>query len=311
MDNQKHQQMLSIISNSEKNAWVIDEILPENFLFDTSKQFIPMIIPPGGNELSKFTASEVTLISQLHAIEYTRLIHLVEEFIVDIALVELKGKTERDPVEVRMLSRFIDEEVKHQLMFNRFGNILKKQINDSIKIPSNEISFSKKVMTKHPLSVWLLALHGEITTHFHYTDIFKLSLGVEPKFVELLKYHWMEESQHVRVDIIEMNNILLSMSEEQKKIALNDYIELLVELDKEMFNSADILIQNFQICTGSKSEQVGSKDLLKNFLVRTLRNFLVYVAFRHPTVLNTIKLLDKNFNPKIIQDRIESQALVG
>lgn len=311
MEDQKRQQMLSIISNSEKNAWVIDEILPESFLFDVSKQFIPMLIPPGGNELSKFTAQEVTLISQLHAIEYTRLIHLVEEFIVDIALVELRRNTERDPVEVRMLSRFVDEEVKHQLMFNRFGNILRKQINESIKIPSLEIQFSKKVMSKHPLSIWLLALHGEITTHFHYTDIFKLNMGMEPKFVELLKFHWLEESQHVRVDLIEMNKMLATMSEEDKKTALNDYIDLLLELDKEMFSSADILIENFRICTGSKSDQVGSSDHLRNFLVRTLRNFLVYVAFRHPTVLNTIKLLDKNFNPKIIQDRIESQALAG
>lgn len=308
MDAKRLQTINSIITNSEKNAWVIDELLPEDYQFDLTKQFIPMQSGGGVNELSYFNPDEILLISQLHAIEYTRLIHVVEEFIVDIALAQLRPNVPRELNHTRMLSRFIDEELKHQIMFTRFGENIKKRLSDKIIIPDVSSDFSKIVMKKHPLSVWLLTLHAEITTHFHYTDIFKSNQNIEPKFLEILKNHWMEESQHVRVDTFEMNDLLLNMSEAEKKLAMKDYVDLLLALDGAVRDSANVLIENMVICGGTKVRAQNLDVKLNAFLVRTLRNFLVYVAFKHPTVISMIKQIDPSFDSSMVQKLIEEKA---
>lgn len=299
------------IKNSEKSSWILDEVLPENTVLDLTKQFIPMSPAHGANELSSFSPEEILLISRLHASGYTYLIHIVEEYIVDLVSKQFADPEKMESLRVRALSRFLDEEVKHQQLFARFNDILKKQMQTKILVQDTGHQFSKKILSHRPLSIWLLTLHTEVMTHYHYTDIFKVSAQIEPQFINVLKQHWLEESQHVKIDRLEIQGHIQKSSPEELALVVSDYFQLLKYVDHELHISAQILIENFKAISGSSLDGFREKRL-RSFLIRVLRNFMIYAGVKHPTFIEAFKAMGIGAENQLmnVQNILEAQAPV-
>lgn len=300
-------QYVGAIQVSEKNSWILDDILSEGHQLDLSKQFIPL----GGPELNDLSNEEKLLLSQLMAGSYTYIIQIVEEFIVDLVMKQFSPQLTEDQHRTRALARFLDEEVKHQQLFTRFNQVLSNNLKTKIELPNNGLLFSKKVLEKSPLSVWLLTLQAEVMTHYHYTEIFRSNQEVDPKFVEILKFHWIEESQHVRIDLLEVERLAMKMSEAERMVAANDFIDLLRLIDNELNVATDLLLQNFKALTSGHGRKI-NEEKLRPYLLKLFRHFLIYAGLSHPSIIKAMKLLDVGLEKKFALSRslIEDQSPV-
>lgn len=291
---------ISCVKSSEKSAWVLDEILPESHQFDMSRHMIPLT---GGNgPLKAFSPDEIRLLSHLLAGSYTYLIDIIEEFIVDLVTREISSGQQEKPeaYRLRAISRFLDEELKHQQLFQRFNENLARTLGTKLVFPDTRREFSSAVMKKSPLSIWMLTLQAELLTQNHYNDIFKSSVGCEPKFVEMLKFHWLEEAQHVRIDLLEVDLLVKRYSQRDLEMAFSDFVDLQKRVDEELFHAAIALIENFRKISGRSLDNNLDAEL-GGFLVGVFRSFLINSGVMHPVILKSVKAWNLGLDTKLFQ----------
>jgi len=87
------------------------------------------------------------------------------------------------------------------------------------------------ILGKSPIAAMLVTLHLEIMTQAHYVECVKDDSDIDPFFTKLLRFHWLEESQHVRIDALELDKLLSSATPEMLSRAFDDYLSLIDAFD--------------------------------------------------------------------------------
>src|SRR5262249_6660631 len=109
------------IDNSERVAWAVNDVLSASF--DFKKRFLPETLAQV-NDLAGLSADEKLLLNQIRALTYAHLFGFVEEFIVREVMVLASRYSAEQAVERRALLRFAEEEVKHQILFERVKTLV-------------------------------------------------------------------------------------------------------------------------------------------------------------------------------------------
>ena len=79
------------------------------------------------------------------------------------------------------------------------------------------------ILSKSPIAVMLVTCHLELMTLQHYTECVREDDAVDPLFQRLLKCHRLEESQHARIDALEL--ACRPSRLEQIAVAIDEYLE--------------------------------------------------------------------------------------
>lgn len=213
------------IDNSERVAWTINGVLSAGF--DFQRRFLPETLAQV-NGLQELSVSEKLLLNQIRALTYAHLFGFVEEFIIrEVMLLASRYSSDR-AVERRALLRFAEEEVKHQLLFEKVKAGLLEKLGDCGLVPGAD-AVAGVVLAKSELCVLLLTTMLELMTQHHYTDIFRSNEereSLDPTFVKIFKSHWIEESQHVRLDELEIDRNVATTSEVDRETAIDELLEI-------------------------------------------------------------------------------------
>jgi hypothetical protein len=133
-----------------------------------------------------------------------------EEFI-PVQMAEVAGRDWHDDrARLRGLLRFGEEEMKHQQLFRRTEEVLEASCGhtfgryfdtDKVRLTS----FVEAVLAYPLLPRFLLLAAFKLGTQRHYVESVRTPNGAasDPLYVDVLKHHWIEESQHVKLDILE------------------------------------------------------------------------------------------------------------
>src|SRR4030095_8849481 len=105
-----------------------------------------------------------------------------------------------DSDQVRALLGFAAEEAKHIDLFRRFRAESEGGFGTRCQVIGPPDSVAKAVLGHSPLAVALTILHIEWMTQRHWLESVKENQELDPQFKSLLKHHWMEESQHAKLD---------------------------------------------------------------------------------------------------------------
>src|SRR5262249_52334230 len=142
-----------------------------------------------------------------------------------------RAQLDRDEYLVRALLDFAGEEAKHIHLFRRFREQFDSGFGVECEMigPASEIG--KAILSHSELSVALTILGGEWMTQLHYIDSVQDDRDLDPLFKSLLKHHWMEEAQHVKLDTLMVDGLGWGSSEEELESALNEYVEISNFLD--------------------------------------------------------------------------------
>jgi hypothetical protein len=287
----------SCIQNSEKVAWRLDDVMPPGTRLDFQKAFLPEALA-GAERLPFLSDEEHRTLNQISGHAYVNLFAFVEEYILALAVQLAQAELFGDHLAIRALVRFADEEVKHQQLFHRYMAAFREGFGAPCEVLSSAASVAGVILGKSPISVLLTTLHIELMTQAHYVESVRGNDVIDPLFATMLHHHWLEESQHARIDALELDKLLDQSNPEQIVRGLDDYFWILDAFDGLLKQQAEMDVKaigaryNREFSEEERAKILGSQHqgYRNTFLLAGMNNkmFREIVARIHPDALGRV-----------------------
>lgn len=271
---------------SQRNNWRIEDIIGDDKPLDFGKPFMPESLAQV-EELSFLNADEKRILNQIRGNAYLRIFGLVEEFILPFVLDHVRPSLDVDDYRVRAFLQFASEEAKHIQLFKRFADEFEKGFGTDCAIIGPPAEVAKAVLSHQPLAVALIILHIEWMTQRHYIESIKDNQMLDAQFKSLLRYHWMEEAQHAKLDVLMIKAIADNMSDEEIEKAVDEYLEIGGFLDTGLRQQMLFDLDAFERATGCKLNDSGRKKFIT---VQQQANRWTYLGtgMTHPKFLEVV-----------------------
>jgi hypothetical protein len=116
-------------------------------------------------------------------------------------------------------------------MFRRIEQLAGEQMAAGYAFLPEPNEVAKVVLSKSTWAVLALTLALELTSKVHYRQSLDWNDNASPLFKDVLRYHWLEESQHVLMDQLEWERHDKTISLEARDQAVDELIELVNAVD--------------------------------------------------------------------------------
>ena len=251
------------LSSSRRAQWQLDDVLREDQELDFSRNFLPESLARTG-ALSGLNSFEQKTLNQIAAHEYLVMFGVVEEFILPFLLDHARPHLMDDDWRVRALLNFASEEAKHIHLFKRFHAAFVRGFPVECQMIGPSEAIGAEVLRHDPLAVALVILMIEWMTQQHYLGSIKDDGDLDPLFKSLMKHHWMEESQHAKLDTLIVDALAEGRTEDEIQSAIDEFFEIGAFLDD-----------------GLKAQAAFNLDALEKVLGRKLENRAEIEAQQH------------------------------
>lgn len=292
-----HSSYSHCIEASERVAWKLDEIFPRDARIDFEKSFLPNTMF-AGETLDFLSESERRTLNQICANGYCYFFYFVETYIITLAMKHAEAELYGDEINLRAMLRFAEEEVKHQQMFLRFSELFEREFGSHCELVESPQTAATVILGKSPMAVLLITLHIELVTQAHYVGCIRDSENTDGLFRNLFKYHWIEEAQHAKLDILELVKLHAFADEKQIQSAIDDYFSILATFNELFAAQAKLDAQSFERAVGrafssaelnaieASQHKSYRRIFLRDALTHTL--FLEFLAEYFPNALKRV-----------------------
>ena len=252
----------AILAASNRAAWQIDDVIAADAALDFTRPFMPENLARTAR-LPMLRPDERLTLNHIRAHEYLSLFGLVEEFILPFVLDHVRdGLPGNDEVQVQAMLGFASEEAKHIQLFKRFEQTFKRGFATPCEMIGPPEAVAKVVLSESPLSVALFILMIEWMTQSHYVDSVKDDGGLEPLFAGLLRYHWMEEAQHAKLDTLMVEALADGKSEAELHAAVDGFLNIVGFFDTGCLQQAKFNLDALEAVHGAKANEADRQELL-------------------------------------------------
>lgn len=276
------------LDNSQKVSWREDDILAGKN-FDFSKRFLPNKLT-GVDEIGCLNDNEKRQLNQIMGNGYCHIFAFVEEFIVPTITEEAMKDAYGDEVRIRSLLRFAEEELKHQELFRKSVDLFGKGFGTECGLIPGREEVAKVVRSKSKLAVLLLTTVIEWFTQLHYIEHVQDDSGLDGLFRDLLRYHWMEESQHAKLDTLLIGEVAEELTLEQRETAIDEVIELGGAIDGLLAQQIGMNIDALEKATG-RTFTAAEKEEITASTQRAWRWTFLVSGLSHPNVVKAVSEL--------------------
>ena len=277
----------SALATSERIGWKVDDIIGGDKRLDFSKPFMPESLAQV-KKLSFLTPEEQRTLNQIRGHEYLAMFGLVEEFILPYVVDHARPQLSGDDYRVRALLQFAGEEAKHIHLFKRFRQEFEDGFGSKCDFIGPAEDVKRFVLSHSPLGVGIAILHIEWMTLRHYIEGVKDNQNLDPQFKSLLKHHWLEESQHTKLDTLIVESVVRDATTKEIDSAFEEYGVIGMFLDNGIKQQAEFNVESFVEATGrnlSKSE----REEMINAVVKGMRWTYLGTGMTHPNFLATVE----------------------
>jgi len=276
----------SVLTDSLKVSWRVEDLIGEDKPLDFSRPFLPESLV-GVSGIRCLSEAEKLTLNQIRGNSYLYLFGFVEEFILPFVMDHARKHVHGDTHELRALLTFAEEEAKHMHLFKRFAEAFAR----GFPTPCGAIGPAKEVaaaVLKHsPLGVALVTLHLEWLTLRHYMESVRTDEQLDPQFCSLLRHHWMEESQHAKLDTLMVEEIAAALSPEQVQQGINDYLSIGKMLDDGLAAQAQLDLESLEKAT-RRSFSAEEKAEILAAQQRSYRHAFLGMGMTHPNFVKTL-----------------------
>jgi len=234
---------------SNKINWQVEDLIGGDKRLDFSKPFLPESLARI-EPLAFLGSAERLVLNQIRGHEYLYTFGLVEEFILPFVLDHARSMLHGNDARIRALLNFAGEEAKHIDLFKRFREEFLRSFGHSCEVIGPPEAIAQAILSKQPLAVALVILHIEWMTQLHYMDSVADDQSLDPQFKSLLKHHWMEESQHAKLDTLMIQAISEACSDKERSEAIDGYLEIGGMLDAGLMQQVQFDFESFKRATG-------------------------------------------------------------
>ena len=236
---------------SVKVNWKLEDIIGGDKKLDFTKRFMPEALARV-EELDFLNDHEKMVLNQIKGNTYLSIFGIVEEFIVPFVIDHVRPSLSEDDYRVRALLQFVGEEVKHIQLFKLFCDEFRENFGSKCNVIGPAADIGKAVLAHDPLSVALVILMIEWTTQSHYIDSIKDDNQLDPLFKSLLRNHWMEESQHAKLDTRMVEYLAEGLTTEQVEKAVDGFFAIGGLLDAGLKQQTEFELEALELATGRK-----------------------------------------------------------
>ena len=279
----------SALAASERIGWKVEDLIGGEKRLDFTKPFMPESLAQV-KQLAFLTPEEQLTLNQIRGHEYLSMFGLVEEFILPYVVDHARPKLSGDDYRVRALLQFAGEEAKHIHLFKRFRQEFENGFGSKCDFIGPAEDVSRFVLSHSPLGVGLAILHIEWITLRHYIEGVRDNQGLDPQFKSLLKHHWMEESQHTKLDTLMVEEIVASASSEEIEEAFKEYADIGGFLDNGIRQQAELDVESFVTATGRNLSKREREELAAAVL-KGMRWTYLGTGMTHPNFLATVEAI--------------------
>ncbi|HEX9822185.1 MAG TPA: diiron oxygenase [Methylomirabilota bacterium] len=234
------------LQKSYRVNWKISDVIGGRH-FDPSRRWLPAQLS-GADRIACLAPAEKLKLSQVEMGAYAHLFGYVEEFIAPkmVALARDFELDNRDAFDA--LTNFAAEEVKHMTLFREIRAGVDAAVGFPLALLPGAADVARTVLSKHTGAVLLLTAAIEWFTQRHYLTCFENDESLDPFTRHIFRSHWLEESQHARIDHLETLRAFRHMTEADKDRAVDDLIDLVGAVDGLLQTQAGLDVQNLQAC---------------------------------------------------------------
>ena len=292
-----------VLFNSKRVAWQEDDVL-NGRRFDLSKRFLPNRLS-GVDEIDCLSEEEKRKLNQIMGNAYCHIFAFVEEFIVPTVTEEALNDPYGDETRQRSLVRFSEEELKHQELFRRSIALFNEQFGLTPQLIPGREEVAAVVRSKSRLAVLLLMDVIEWFTQVHYTEHVLDKTELDGLFRDLLKYHWLDEAQHAKIDTMLIAEMVEEMTMEERVAAINEVLELGGAIDGLLQQQIGMNIDALKVATGRAFTERERAEISAKTLRAWRWTFLVS-GLEHSNVVRLVEEITHEGAAKI---RSVAQAL--
>ena len=284
---------------SERIGWRVEDIIGGDKRLDFSKPFMPESLAQV-RKLSFLSAEEQRTLNQIRGHEYLAMFGLVEEFILPYVVDHARPQLSGDDYRVRALLQFAGEEAKHIHLFKSFRREFEAGFGSKCEFIGPAEDVRKFVLSHGPLGVGIAILHIEWMTLRHYIEAVKDNQELDPQFKSMLKHHWLEESQHTKLDTLVVEELAANASESEIELAFQEYGEIGAFLDQGIQRQTEFDVESFMQASGRKLSR-NEREQMSQAVLKGMRWTYLGTGMTHPNFLDTVQSIKPEARVQIEQ----------
>ena len=146
------------------------------------------------------------------------------------------------------------------------------------------------MLSHSPLGVGIAVLHIEWITLRHYLDSVRDNQELDPQFKSLLKHHWLEESQHTKIDTLIVEEMASSATRDEIDLAFEEYGKIGAFIDQGLQQQSEFEVAAFEQASGRKLSSHERKEMFEAVL-KGMRWTYLGTGMTHPNFLASVEAI--------------------
>jgi hypothetical protein len=250
-----------LLDTSRRVNWRLEDLVGEGRRLDFTRPFLPETFAQT-QPLGFLSPAEKLKLNQIRARGYLALFELVEAFIVPFISDQADDGAAAEPFRAQALRQFAGEEEKHRKMFSTVLREFDATFGTECGLIGPAEDICRAILGHGPLAVAIAILGLEWMSQGHYLGSVKDDQDLDPQFKSLLKYHWIEEAQHAKLDGLVLKSIAQRSSAQDITTAIGEYFDIGAFLDGGFKQQAELDLKSLERAIG----RTLSEDERRQFL---------------------------------------------
>ena len=236
-----------LMETSQRVAWRVEDVIGGRM--DFSRPFLPESFARTC-ELPFLTPPERLKLNQIRAYGYLCMFELVERCILPHINEHVPSEPGQDQFRSPALAQFAAEEEKHIELFVRFRDEFRRdfEVDCGFIGPAEQIGAAIRDHSALALSIFVLGI--EWATQRHYLESIRDDASLDPQFKSLLKHHWLEESQHAKLDALMFFEMAQRSSAEDVAAAIEEFLDIGGFIDAGLKQQAQLDLTSLEAAIG-------------------------------------------------------------
>lgn len=214
----------TVLETSRRANWSIDEVIGGGSM-DFGLHFLPESFAQV-RRLTFLSPTEQRTLNQIRAHGYLAMFELVERTILPFIHEHAPSANDTDAWRTPALEQFAAEEQKHIELFVRFRRDFTEGFGSECGFIGPAEDIGAEIRNHSPLGMAIFVLAIELATLVHYVESVRDDQALDPQFRSLLKHHWMEESQHAKLDAMLFHELAARCTAEQVAQGFADFLDI-------------------------------------------------------------------------------------
>jgi hypothetical protein len=203
-----------------------------------------------------------------------------------------------DETRLWSLLRFAEEEVKHQEMMRRACEQFAEGFGSHCELIAGREAVAQAVLSTSPLAALLLTSLIEWFVQLHYVEHVRDDQDLDPLFRDLLRYHWIDESRHAKLDALLIDEVATVLSDEDRDRAIDEVLDLGSAIDGLLAQQMGLDIEALERAT-SRDFAADERDQIRSAQQRAYRWTFLVSGLEHPKFVQIVDAVTRGGRSKL------------